>query len=83
MCSLSHLTCAGQNWNIKLSESVQIIEIRGYESGDYDLFSQGHVPEVQSSNTWKGEYPIKIIFTIKSRSIKGMLVTFQFSVICF
>jgi hypothetical protein len=53
MCSLSHHKCTDQNCNTKLHESVEVMEIRGSEGGDYEYFVWGRVPEVQGSNTWE------------------------------
>lgn len=55
MCSLPYHKCTGQNCNIKLLESVQVMEIRGSKGGDYEHFVRGRVPEVHSSNMWEGE----------------------------
>ena len=55
MCSLPYHKCTGQNCNIKLRESVQVMEIRGSEGRDYEHFVRGRVQEVQSSNMWVRE----------------------------
>jgi hypothetical protein len=53
MCSLPYHKCTGQNCNTKLHESVQVMEIRGTEGGDYEHFVWSRVSEVQSSYTWE------------------------------
>ena len=60
MCSLPYHKCTGQNCNTKLRESVQVVEIRGPEDGDYEHFIRGRVSEVQSSNMCEKRVTLKL-----------------------
>jgi hypothetical protein len=49
----SYYKCTGQNCNIKLRESVQVMGIRGSEGDDYERFVRVRVPKVQSLDMWE------------------------------